>query len=537
MHVTELYIEDNYKVYKQFNGGLNGVCPACGGTDRFVVYATTKRKSLGPDDWGGFWCRQCKIGGDAITYLIKFRKLSYPDALEYLGLGGDSPSPARKKSGLPSPSTPPPWQPRPTVWPDIVTDPALWADHALKFVDLCHAALLARPSAIDWLARRGVDHEVIKQHQLGFCLGLKNYTPDYRQAAAWGITLPSGHKSGAIALNAGLIIPAFDAAGNIHRINIRTLSGHPKYRIVKGSQDFFTFHSIFNSGADVAMVVESEFDAMALAACCPDITCVPSGTVLAQPSVACNIELRNKQLILLALDNDAAGFAARQWWLDHYPQAKIWAPPEGHKDIGDAIVSDVDITLWLRAGVEAHAPLSLQKKITDAEGVEGEGDGNGEKELLAFCLCWPEFSARLLTADAVKASPWAAKICQILADNGGQVELLPALIDDPKGLGAVVIDLLYVDRLEKYGWLDDPQPFLSRLFPPSRPLELDRLGELLRLRTAGIKVVDGFATMFCNPSLRAWTESESEEVQGLLRSAAVDKYLNSLPDGLYDNFK
>lgn len=86
------------------NGGeFKGPCPWCGGTDRFIVWPNH------PSGRGRYWCRQCRKGGDAITFLREGRGMGYFEALAALGIAEEGSSTPRPGASLriPRPPTPP----------------------------------------------------------------------------------------------------------------------------------------------------------------------------------------------------------------------------------------------------------------------------------------------------------------------------------------------------------------------------------------------------------------------------------------------
>ena len=119
------------------------------GTDRFGVWPEQNEGN------GSYFCGRgalggngCSIGGDAIQYLRDVRKYSYQEACDCLGItprrGGES---LQYKSPVaPKRFQEPAFVPKELDYPEDVVDPALWREHGIKFVDECHAALLARPA-------------------------------------------------------------------------------------------------------------------------------------------------------------------------------------------------------------------------------------------------------------------------------------------------------------------------------------------------------------------------------------------------------
>lgn len=558
-HLIDLYAADGYKIAVKSPTGINGECPSCGGRDRYMIFRAARRKSRCPE-LGSYYCRSCEIGGDAISYLMSVRNMDFRAAAEYCGaeledLQQPGYKPRRKRNvpglpPLPAPSTAPTaWHPQPDAWPEYVTRPEAWIEHAEKLIATCHEALLARPSALAWLAQRGVTLELVKQHRLGFHPGERvrgeDYQPSYRMASAWGMDdLGDGGKASKIIIPAGIVIPCLTRHGDPRRVNIRTMRGEPKYRVIKGSQPFTVAQTVLNPGHDVAIILEAELDGIALSGRLPDITIIPMGSATGRPGAEVNKELRHKSMILLALDRDEAGLKGVDWWLEHYRQAQPWCCPAPHKDTGDAIRAGCDQQAWAAEGIAlyaAHAPapekddFPPQKKGAQLMGA-GEAGQIDAAELLAFCILWPEHAAQLLTADAVKNDQDAAKICELLLANGGQSELLLGATEGP--LRDSVAQVLRQGAAAGWPWMDDPQPFLARLFPiqsalPPAPPAVRRLGELMHKRGAVMVKQDWLCTPDFRPARGAWTESEREEAFALLQDNDVVKYFYKLPDGKY----
>ena len=81
MNVLELIKEKGIEPKKAAStkgGEYHSSCPGCGGDDRFHVWPEQNSGE------GSFWCRQCNKGGDAITFLMEFEGLDYPQACEKL---------------------------------------------------------------------------------------------------------------------------------------------------------------------------------------------------------------------------------------------------------------------------------------------------------------------------------------------------------------------------------------------------------------------------------------------------------------------
>ena len=100
-------------------GEYAGPCPFCGGNDRFRTWPEQ-------GEYGRWWCRQCGRRGDAIQYLIDYRKMNFREAAEYVGkeISSFTPSLSGRKA------TRSHWVPRETTAP---TD--LWQERARRLVE------------------------------------------------------------------------------------------------------------------------------------------------------------------------------------------------------------------------------------------------------------------------------------------------------------------------------------------------------------------------------------------------------------------
>jgi len=76
-HLLDLAGRDSQlkKVANTNGGEYCGVCPACGGEDRFRVWP----------EKGRYWCRMCHCSGDSIQFLRDFHGYSFKDACRAIG--------------------------------------------------------------------------------------------------------------------------------------------------------------------------------------------------------------------------------------------------------------------------------------------------------------------------------------------------------------------------------------------------------------------------------------------------------------------
>ena len=98
-NLQDLLEADGFQLKKHARNELCGPCPWCGGEDRFIYKIEEDR----------YWCRQCRRSGDAIQYLIDFKRLTFPEAKRLVGDNGQRPSgpptQAPRKKAVASPSS------------------------------------------------------------------------------------------------------------------------------------------------------------------------------------------------------------------------------------------------------------------------------------------------------------------------------------------------------------------------------------------------------------------------------------------------
>jgi len=164
-----------------------------------------------------FHCFGCGAAGGPVDWLMKFDKLSFRAAVERLrselGLS-DTPAPAEplKTGKLKAAALP------------LSEDADSQAD-LRRVLDYYHETLKQSPEALDYLAKRGLQHpELIERFKLGYA----NRTLGYRlPAKAWkegqevrgrlqgiGLLRESGHEH----FNGSIVVPVIDPAGVVHEV-------------------------------------------------------------------------------------------------------------------------------------------------------------------------------------------------------------------------------------------------------------------------------------------------------------------------------
>lgn len=325
-----------------------GPCPdpACGGNDRFCVWAGGQ----GKHGLGRYYCRGCGRQGDAIQFLRDFQDLGYGEACRALGLtpAKSSGHGASHAATTPAPAAPA-WTPKPSELPN-----AKWQAQARKLIPWAAKQLQADRQVLAWLAsERGITPETAARHHVG-------WLPEdlYRDRTAWG--LPQAYKPDGkrrmLWLPRGLVLPVLDASGNPARIKFRRPNPGPdqlKYLYLP-SEPKNTAPLVITGTAAAWIVVESELDGLLLAQEAGDLVNVLAlGSASLRPDAKAHARLEAAPFILVSLDFDDAGDkAAWTWWAARYPPEKVrvWPVPEG-KDPCDAWRMGWDLRAWIEGGL------------------------------------------------------------------------------------------------------------------------------------------------------------------------------------------
>ncbi len=580
MHLIDYYASAGYKFKKKSAHDWNGPCPKCGGDDRFIIYRVARRKCQSPE-LGSYSCRPgsgCDSSGDIISFLMEFMGKTYPEALEELGLDNPQSTFKPRKRGrygerrqnrqVSGPVHNGLWHPQPEQHKDFVEHPDDWREHAEKFVLACHEALLARPSALEYLADRGVSVDLIRKFRLGFNAGQVSktkgeYQPAYRQAQAWGMPNLRRPRDNSlqktIAMTAGLTIPCYQSyddgpSGHLLRINIRPFAGD--YRIVKGSLHFLQAQIIINPGQDVALVVESEFDGIALSEILPDVTIICMGSAGGVPGKAANKELRHKQLILLCLDRDKSkdknikefqakypGVPAPVWvlgagvdhapeaWFKNYKQCQPWYCPTPHKDPGDAIKAGCDMASWFAEGVAYYSVASPRTVAPVQQSTKNEAVEVNEEDLLAFAVFYPEHASEILRA--AKNDQDTDFVCRLYIDSVSKD--VGCLLTATEGELLARIQRILIAGVDCWAWSGDPDKYFKQLSRPVTPdcAEWAWLVDYLIRRKIDINVIEGEASLVFVRNIGQSKEGELERVSAAMVTPAIADYLSQAKDGVF----
>lgn len=372
-------ISDDTKLTRKTAQEWAGPCPACGGRDRFIVFAEKER----------YWCRGCGLKGDAIQYLRDFRSVGYREACELLG---QEPRDRRDTPERPKREA---WTPKPAALPG-----ELWQAKAAAFLSWAEENLWSDPdrAGLEWLHKRGLRDETIRATRLGW-----NPTNYRLKRSSWGIPDEPDGKGRILTkfrLPAGVVIPLM-SGGRVTRLRIRRRDEDlerdrrrwpdekpNRYWMVKGC--FSSPCLVLGAERDHFLVVESELDALLLAQEAGDLVGVVAlGSVGKRPDAETWNILCRAKAVLVALDGDEAGRKqAWGWWAENVPGSTRW-PCLGGKDPTEAWKAGRDLRTWAMAGILETWPDDLQEPWQERAAIveyDGEEVRDQAEERAFECL-------------------------------------------------------------------------------------------------------------------------------------------------------
>lgn len=312
------------------NGGeYAGACPFCGGDDRFRLWA--KPRSGNPRAW----CRRCGFSGDAIEFVMRRDNCDFVTACSTLGLQLEQ----RPKS----------FSSKPPRHVDV-NQSAASNLHSKAWVGLHdHAWQAAARAFINYSFNLVFElHPAAEagRRYLEDKRCLSSYITDRRHI---GFN-PHSHKAkwGALEvwLPAGVVIP-WVIEGDVWRVNIRRLDGsEPKYIQPAGCANGLYNADKLTAGC-TAVLVEGEFDALAIEEAQTQLHIIPVATGSTNGSRLYRWigALALCEQVLVAFDADEAGEQAAAWWMNALPRARRLCPTR--HDVSDMLAAGDDILTWL----------------------------------------------------------------------------------------------------------------------------------------------------------------------------------------------
>ena len=258
-----------------------------------------------------FKCFACGESGDAISWLMKYRKLTFMESVKVLG-GELTSEPISRLQ----------------VQPEAKAAPALdWQASATEAVHFCKRMLWspAGEKARAWLHARGLSDDTLHTWNVGYSTGIKI-------SGLW--------------IHAGILLPCW-AHDRWWYLKIRRAMGDPKYIKVKGSSGAALW-GLNLPWASEAFKFEGEFDQMLFWQECRDFTnafTFGSATDRMDP-FTWGIDLLSFNHILDAGDNDQAGQKAYADLLACSGNVRRAEVPAPAKDITDFWKAGGNIKAW-----------------------------------------------------------------------------------------------------------------------------------------------------------------------------------------------
>ncbi len=372
------------EVRKQGGGGWNGPCPLCGGdagkSDRFMIWPDRRESGShkrGPiciehDIPGIWWCRRCGEGGDSISYLTKCEGMGFKDACAELGIEVKASERTWRRSA--------PKEPVRSRWQAPVWERPgdKWTEYASKLVTEAHSYLMGLGGS-KWLSARGLGLKEIEAYKLGLLTAENERIPGrIRLRSVLGLEPKiddNGKTKTHMLIPRGIIIPSFDHAGRVIAARIRrpkpdythtlpdgTVTTKAKYLALEGScRGPYLLKSSLPPELAVYFVEEAELDAMLIHAMSGGVVgAIGLRSNRIKPDSVAYPLLQAASRICLALDYDAAGAEALEWWTKTFPStARRWPTPIG-KDPGDAFAQGADLRQWIAAALPPSVTLPEQ---------------------------------------------------------------------------------------------------------------------------------------------------------------------------------
>lgn len=271
----------------------------------------------------------CDTSGDAIDWLMNYRRLSFAEATEVLGERIDD-KPRIERKCLKSPSEPPEWSwQRRAEYVVSQAEDTLWSD-------------VGEP-ALNYLIGRGLTTRTIRAARLGYVPG------DFR---GWrlieGMDVPCG-----------ITIPWF-ASGALWAVKVRRAYGTPKYQQIKGGNVNGLYGADELADGEVALFCEGEFDALIAGQEAGELVApVTLSSATAMLSSRWYAELTHYHTILVAYDRDPAGEKGAQRLLSISPRFREITVPQGN-DITNFYLNGGDVYGWI------EAQLPIPERLSDA---------------------------------------------------------------------------------------------------------------------------------------------------------------------------
>ncbi len=363
---------------KRAGANLKGRCP----------FHTEKTPSfiVNPDRQS-FHCFGCGEGGDVFTFMMKYHRLTFPEAVKELAHRYHIELPERKFTTADREEA----KKRETLF-----SINRWAAESY------HEFLLKEPAAAgarEYLEERGIPLQAIEKYKLG-------YTPDswdflIKRCKQANIALEDAEAAGLVVqrerggyydrFRSRVLFPIYDLTGKVVGFGGRILGdGEPKYLnspetlIFNKSRTLFGLYHHKDSIRRLkrGVIVEGNFDLLSLAVHGLDYCVAPLGTALTSAQI--RIIKGYVDEVIMLFDGDTAGLKAVlravPIFLAEQVQARVAILPEGHDP--DTFVAEFGRQA-LEKDLENALPLPefVLEQLLEKHGLTIEGKGRILKEL------------------------------------------------------------------------------------------------------------------------------------------------------------
>lgn len=286
-----------------------------------------------------YHCFGCKASGDVFTFMMEFHHMDFPEALKSLAQRYQVELPEKKRSAA-----------------EIEQNRRRQQMYGLngKAVEIYHEYLLHDPKAAGartYLDRRGIPLETLKRYRLGYApavgtagwnfLGSRLNEEERRLALDIGLLASKEKGSSYDRFRDRILFPIYDVRGQVCGFGGRIVGqGEPKYLNSPESPVYNKSRMLFGLYQQresirrqrKAVLVEGNFDLLALVAKGVELAVAPLGTALTREQLRLLKPLVDE--VVLLFDGDDAGLKAAErsvpLFLAEQMSGRVALLPDGH---------------------------------------------------------------------------------------------------------------------------------------------------------------------------------------------------------------
>lgn len=286
-----------------------------------------------------YHCFGCKASGDVFSFMMEYHQMDFPEALKSLAQRYQVDLPEKKRSAA-----------------EIEQEKRRQKMYGLnkKAADLFHDYLVHHKGAAkarDYLARRGIPQDIQNRYQLGYVppvesagwnfLGSRLSDDERRLGIEIGLLVSKEQNRSYDRFRDRILFPISDVRGQVCGFGGRILGdGEPKYLNSPESPVYNKSRMLFGLYQQrepirrqrKAVLVEGNFDLLALVARGVDLAVAPLGTALTKEQLRLLKPLVDE--VVLLFDGDEAGLKATErsvpLFLAEQMSGRVALLPEGH---------------------------------------------------------------------------------------------------------------------------------------------------------------------------------------------------------------